>query len=178
MTRMSSSLWFALLAAASLLGCSSVSIDTYRDRSPAMIPETFFNGALVAHGVVKDRSGEVLRYFNADIKAFWDGPTGTLEEDFVFDDGEKQRRVWTLIRQGDGRYIGTASDIVGEAHGQVAGNSMFFRYVLRIPYADDTLDLEVDDRMYLVNENTIVNESQMSKFGLRVGQTILVIRKE
>ena len=159
-------------------GCSTIKVTDYEDRLPEMRPETFFNGNLNAHGVVKNRSGKVIRYFNADIKAYWEGTTGTLEEDFIFNDGEKQRRVWTLIRQDDGHYIGTAGDVIGAAQGEVAGNSMFLKYVLRIPYDDDTLDLVVDDRMYLVNPETIVNESEMRKFGLRVGEILLVIRKE
>jgi len=171
-------LFVVLLLTIFLAGCSSIKVTDYEERVPEMHPEIFFNGKLSAHGVVKNRSGKVIRYFNADINAYWDGATGTLEEDFIFDDGEKQRRVWTLIRQDDGGYIGTAGDVIGEAQGAVAGNSMFLKYVLRIPYDDDTLDLVVDDRMYLVNPDTLINESEMRKFGFHVGQIILVIVKE
>ena len=100
---------------------------------PIMTPETFFNGPMTAHGVVKDRSGLVIRYFNADIIGTFKDGIITLEEDFVFNDGEKQRRVWKLTKNSDGTYSGTAGDVVGEAKGEVAGNSMFLKYVLRIP---------------------------------------------
>ncbi|MGL4566672.1 MAG: DUF3833 domain-containing protein [Halioglobus sp.] len=165
-------------AALSLAACSTVSVDDYADKRPTLEPETFFNGALTAHGVVKDRSGKVIRSFNADITAYWRDGVGTLEEDFVFDDGERSRRVWTLKPDGAGRYWGTAGDVIGAGEVRVAGNSMFLEYVLRIPYGDGTLDLTIDDRMYLVDPDTLINESRMLKFGLEVGEILLVIERQ
>ena len=59
----------------------------------------------------------------------------------------------------------------------MAGNAMFLDYVLRIPYGDSTIDLRIDDRMYLVNPNTLMNESRMIKYGFEVGEILLVIEK-
>lgn len=160
-----------------LAGCSPVTVQDYADNRPLLVPEEFFQGQLTAHGVIKDRGGKVIRYFNADIKAWWEDGIGTLEEDFVFDDGEPERRVWTLTPQDDGSYIGTAGDVVGDGRITLAGNSMFLDYVLRIPYNDGTLDLRIDDRMYLVNPTMLINESSMKKFGIRVGEILLVIEK-
>ena len=119
----------------------------------------------------------MTRYFNADIKAYWQEGIGTLEEDFLFDDGEPDRRVWTLTPTGEGQYVGTAGDVVGQGKITVAGNSMFLDYVLQIPWDEGTLDLRIDDRMYLVNSTTLINESIMTKFGIRVGEILLVISK-
>ena len=177
MNRLLNTILVPLVTIVLLTGCAAVRVVDYADCTPTLIPEAFFDGALQAHGVVKNRGGKVIRSFNAEIKAHWSGSVGTLEEDFVFDDGEKQRRVWTLTRQTDGRYIGTAGDVIGEAKGEIAGNSMFLKYVLAVPYGNGTIKLTIDDRMYLVAPNILVNESEMRKFGLRVGQIILVIRK-
>lgn len=167
----------AALLVIALAGCSGVGIDRYADNEPVLVPETFFNGPLSAHGVIKSRGGEVIRRFNADINAYWKDGVGTLEEDFVFDDGEQQRRVWTLTPAGPGRYIGTAGDVVGDGSIEVAGNTMFLDYVLRIPWGDGTLDLRIDDRMYLVSPDVLINESAMKKFGVRVGEILLVIER-
>lgn len=160
-----------------LAACSSVTVEDYADNKPALDPKTFFNGDMSAHGVVKDRSGKVIRYFNATIKAYWKGDIGTLEEDFIFDDGEEQRRVWTLTPNGRGGYIGTAGDVIGDGDIKIAGNSMFLNYVLRVPYNDGTIDLAIDDRMYLVSPTVMINESTMTKFGINVGSLLLVIEK-
>jgi hypothetical protein len=139
--------------------------------------ETFFSGRLTAHGIVKNRGGEVIRYFNATIDASWneDG-IGTLDERFIFDDGEQQTRVWTLVPDDD-VYIATAGDVVGSSNLRSAGNALFLNYVLQIPYKDSTLNLAVDDRMYLVNDTTLINETIMAKWGFEVGYVTLVIIK-
>lgn len=175
--RQLSSLFLLLVLLSGLSGCGAVTVDEYANNQPTLTPETFFQGQLTAHGVIKDRGGKVIRYFNADIKAYWQDGIGTLEEDFLFDDGEPDRRVWTLTPTGEGQYVGTAGDVVGEGQITVAGNSMFLDYVLQIPWDDGTLDLRIDDRMYLVNPTTLINESIMTKFGIRVGEILLVISK-
>ena len=165
----------ALLVA--IAGCAGVSVDDYRGESPRLEPETFFDGQLVAHGMLKDRAGRVTRRFVADIDASWEDGVGTLDERFVFADGEEDRRVWTLRPDGEGAYIGTAGDVVGESPVRVAGNAMFLDYTLRVPFGDGTLDVQIDDRMYLIDDSTLLNESVMRKFGFRVGEIVLVIRR-
>lgn len=160
-----------------LASCSSVSVTDYRNRTPVFDVETFFDGALTAHGVVKDRSGRVTRSFSATIDASWDEGVGTLDEDFVFDDGETQKRVWTLRRQPDGSYIGTAGDVTGDGVLTQAGNSVFLDYVLQVPYRGSTVEVRVDDRMYLLTPDLLINESGLSKFGFEVGELLLVIQK-
>lgn len=167
-----------LLSLGLITSCSSVPVSEYADNKPVMVVEEFFNGSLRAHGIVKDRGGKVIRYFNASIKADWVDGVGTLDEVFRFDDGEEQRRIWKLVRGDDGNYVGTANDVVGSSTLEVAGNSLFLDYVLRIPYGDGTLDLNIDDRMYLVSERVLINESVMTKWGFNVGQITLVIEKE
>ncbi|MFT5219739.1 MAG: hypothetical protein ACI9LO_001877 [Planctomycetota bacterium] len=160
-----------------LAGCSAVTVYDYADNKPILVVEQFFNGSLSAHGIVKDRSGRVIRYFNADIEASWNNGTGTLDENFVFDDGELQRRIWTLQPDGAGGYRGTANDVIGASKLRVSGNSLFLKYDLRIPYGDSTIDIAIDDRMYLISEKRLINESVMTKWGFEVGRLMLVIVK-
>jgi hypothetical protein len=176
-TRISAAL--LITTALSLMSaCSSISVETYRDRQPAMLMETFFNGPLRAHGIVKNRSGEVIRTFNASIDASWNGTAGVLDEHFTFDDGEKQQRIWQLQKTGPGEYIATANDVIGESHIRVAGNSVFLNYTLEIDYKGKPLQLQIDDRMYLTSPKVMINESKMSKLGFTVGSLVLVIEKD
>lgn len=166
-----------LISICVLSGCASIGVNQYASFEPSMVPEEFFNGPMSAHGIVKDRSGNVIRTFNAEIIGSLEGNTITLDEDFIFDDGEKQERVWKIKKQPDGTYLGTAGDVVGEALGETAGNSMFLKYVLAVPYKGRTINITIDDRMYLVEPNVLINESKMTKFGFKVGQIVLVINK-
>lgn len=165
-------------ALALLSACSQVQVKDNSNLKPVLNPEQFFSGKLSAHGVVKNRKGQVTRSFTADITASWEDGVGTLDEDFVFNDGEKQQRIWTLTPTGDDSYIGTAGDVVGDGELSVAGNSMFLNYVLQVPYGDGTIEVKVDDRMYLVSPNVLINESRMSKFGFRVGAILLTIIRD
>ncbi len=166
-----------LMVVAMLAACSQVKVSDYQNNQPLLIAEDFFNGPLSAHGVVKNRAGKVIRTFNATLEGRWQNGQGVLDEAFVFDDGEQQRRVWQLNPQGEGRYTTTAGDVTGEGHMQVAGNAVFMNYVLQVPYKGRTLEVAVDDRMYLVNPQTLINESIMYKWGFRVGAVLLVIQK-
>ncbi len=159
----------------SLAACAGAEVTDYQDFEPKFVPETFFNGSLTAHGVVKNRGGKVIRSFNANIDAQWKEGVGTLVEDFIFDDGEQQQRIWTLTPDGQGAYKGSAGDVIGETQLKLSGNSLFMEYVLRIAYGDGTLDLTVDDRMHLTSPDVLINESVMKKFGIRVGSIQLVI---
>ena len=169
-----------LVLAGLLLGlssCANIKVSDYAEVGPPLVLEDFFTGKLTAHGVVKDRKGKVIRHFNATIDASWKDGIGTLDERFVFSDGERQTRVWRLEPTGDGRYRGSAADVIGDGDLRIAGNALFLNYVLRTPYKDGTIDLRVDDRMYKVDESTIINESTLYKFGFRVGEIVLTLKR-
>ena len=167
---------FALLGVlGGFTACGSTSLDDYQAREPAFAPEDFFNGALTAHGVVKDFSGTAIRHFSADIIGCWSEGVGTLDEDFVFDDGEQQKRVWTLTPNGSQTYVGTAGDVVGAGLARWHGNVMFLDYTLRIKLENGSIDVKIDDRMYRVSDNVVINESKMRKFGFEVGEILLTI---
>jgi hypothetical protein len=130
-----------LIAFSSLIisACSSVNIDTYSSQQPKLNPEEFFNGSLTAHGIVKNRSGEVIRHFTAELQGSWSDGKGLLKERFVCNDGEIQFRNWTLTPQildTKNTYIGRAEDVVGDGTVEVSGNAMFIHYTLTIPYGD------------------------------------------
>ena len=169
-----------LLITAGLLAlsaCSQVQVTDYAGMKPELKVEEFFNGPMTAHGVVKNRGGKVMRTFNATIAASWQDGVGTLDEDFVFDDGEQQKRIWTLTPQPDGSYLGTAGDVSGAGTLTQAGNSVFLDYVLQVPYRGQVLDVRVDDRMYLLTTDVLINESKLKKFGFQVGELLLVIQR-
>lgn len=166
-----------VMLVALLTGCAGPSLQDYQGMEPKLVPSQFFEGELIARGVVKDWSGEVIRTFDADISASWDEQgVGTLDEVFRFNDGEVQTRVWTLTPEGEG-YRATAGDVVEPGMMTWQGNAIHMNYVLRVPYGDDTVDVRMDDWMYLTTPDTLINETAMSKLGVDVGEIVLVIQK-
>lgn len=160
-----------------LTGCASVDVADYRAEQPTLDLRQYFNGDLNAWGMFQDRSGKVVKRFHVAMKASWQGEVGTLDEDFTYADGTKQKRVWTLTRQPDGSYIGRADDVVGEARGEVAGNALRWRYVLALPVDGKVYHVNFDDWMYLIDDKVMLNRSFMSKFGFELGQVTLSFTK-
>lgn len=164
-----------LLLVVLLAGCTTVSQEQQAKSEPTLMPEQFFTGKLSAYGVLKDWRGRQTRHFEADIDACWEAGVGTLEEHFVFDDGELQQRVWRLVPEGEGSYRASANDVVGTTILSAVGNTLQMQYDLEIPWGDSTLVLTVDDTMYLVTDQVLINTSIMSKWGVPVGEIVLTI---
>lgn len=175
------SFWPRLLALPLALtlaaGCASIEPSTYANERPALDLRTYFNGTVDAWGVFQDRSGKVVRRFKVVIDARWEGEVGVLDEAFEYSDGTTQRRIWTLRHQGDGRYTGTADDVIGQASGTVAGNAFRWRYTLALPVDGRVWHVDFDDWMFLVDEEVLLNRAVMSKFGLRLGEVTLSFRR-
>ena len=95
--------------------------------------------------------------------------------------GQEQRvesasSVSTLLVSNGLVLFGVASILTAQAMmASVSGNTMFLDYVLTIQMSDGNIDVAVDDRMYLVSENVLINESTLKKFGLPVGGILLTI---
>ncbi|CAH1745713.1 Putative lipoprotein [Thauera humireducens] len=166
-----------MVALFGLWGCSSVEIDKYRSETPVLDLREYFNGTLEAHGIFQDRSGEVVKRFTVIIDASWQGEVGTLDERFTYSDGSTQRRVWTITRTGEGRYVGRADDVVGEARGESAGNALRWRYVLALPVDGKVYNVDFDDWMFLMDDRVMLNRSVMSKWGFRLGEVTLSFYK-
>ncbi|WP_025819479.1 DUF3833 domain-containing protein [Shewanella marina] len=171
----------SLLVIVSLLGltsCSSASIDDYQATTPKLVLADFFNGKLTAAGIVQDFSGKVTRTFTVTMQASWQGNQGVIDEDFIFNDGEKQKRIWQITRQAPGQYTGTANDILGTATGVSAGNALQWRYEMILNVDGTDYQVSFDDWMFLVDDNTIINKSDIIKFGVKVASVTLVINKQ
>ena len=167
---------FTLLIA----GCSSMQIEDFNGTKPEFIPQEYFNGKMKAYGIVKDRSGKIIRSFKGDLVGSWDADgVGTLDEHFLYNDGEKQHRVWKLKPTNNAKkFIGTAGDIVGDAPMVANGNTVMIDYTMRVPYGDGTIDIDVRDWLHLQDDGVIINHSKMKKFGFEVGELIITIIKE
>lgn len=166
----------ALLAAALFAGCASVDVAQYANERPALDLRRYFDGTIDGWGMFQDRSGKVVTRFHVVIDAKWNGDTGTLDEAFGYADGRRERRVWTIVKDGD-RYTGTAGDVVGTASGTAAGNALHWRYVLALPVEGTVWNMDMDDWMFLMDERTMLNRTTMSKLGVRVGEVTLAFRK-
>lgn len=168
----------ALALALTLAGCGTTMTPAdYAGEQPVLDLKNYFNGTVDAWGIFQDRSGKVVKRFTVVMRCHWDGDTGTLDEDFTYSDGTTQKRVWTLKKIGENRYIGTADDVIGEANGTTGGNALNWKYVLALPVDGKVYHVNFDDWMYQMDDNVMLNRAVMSKFGIRLGEVTLSFRK-
>ena len=62
--------------------------------------------------------------------------------------------------------------------GTTAGNALNWQYVLNVKMDDgSTMALSLDDWMYLIDSDNMINRTSMYKFGIPVGEITLYIGK-
>ena len=169
------------VSSALLAGCAGPQISDYAAEKPVLDLRQYFTGTIDAYGIFTDRSGKVVKRFTVEMKCIWTGApgqeVGVLDEDFTYSDGTKERRVWTLKRGTDGKYTGTAADVLGVANGEVKGNAFRWNYTLLLPVDGKTIEVQFDDWMYLMNDKIMLNKADMSKFGFKLGEVTLTFVK-
>ena len=164
-------------ALVTLQGCASPGIDDYATQTPTLDLKRYFNGTVDAWGIFTDRSGKVVKRFTVVMHCSWSGEVGTLDEDFTYSDGTKQKRIWQLTHTGNNNYTGVAGDVIGTASGQCRGNTFHWNYTLALPVDDSVWNVQFDDWMFLMNERIMLNKATMSKFGFRLGEVTLSFTK-
>ncbi len=173
----------ALAAAALLVACTGKpSFDDPALSDRKLNLEEFFDGTLVAKGQFQDVFGTVRRRFDVTIKGDWNGERLRLVEDFVYEDGSTEQRVWTLVKTGEDTWQGTAPGVIGMAEGVEDGDRFNWRYTidLPVPAADGpakTVRVTFDDWMWLLSDDRLLNRAYMQRFGIDVGDVTISFEK-
>ncbi len=144
--------------------------------------EEFFDGDFVAYGQFQDIRGTVRRSFVVDLKGEWDGERLRLVEDFVYEDGATEQRIWTLRKTGPDSWEGTAPGVIGVATGEEQDNRFNWRYEidLPVPAADgtnETVRVTFDDWMWLLSEDRLLNRAYVKRYGVDIGDVIISFEK-
>ena len=170
----------ALMLLAACTGKPSFDDPALSDRQLNM--EEFFDGDLVAHGQFQDILGTVRRSFVVTIAGDWDGERLRLVEDFVYEDGSTEQRIWTLVKTGPDSWQGTAPGVIGTATGLEQGDRFNWRYEidLPVPSADgttDTLRVTFDDWMWLLADDRLLNLAYVKRFGVDIDTVTIPFEK-
>ncbi len=161
-----------------LLSSCSVPVTSYQNGTSDFDIKRYFTGKVIAYGMVQDYTNKVTRRFCVDINGSWQGNKGLLAETFYFNDGEISYRNWQLTKLDDGKYQGTAEDVVGTASGQQSGFAFQWQYQLVVPIDGETYQFILDDWMYQVDEYRVFNRTAMKKFGIKVAEITLFFDKQ
>jgi hypothetical protein len=142
-----------------------------------LLLEEYFLGSTSAWGIFHDRFGNVRRQFKVAIDGTWDGRELILTEDFAYDDGSTDHRVWRIRKLDYATYQATANDVIGTVTGKIQGNQFRWAYDFRLAMGQRSVVMRFDDRMYLQDPHTLINRTRVTKFGIEVGQISMFFRK-
>ena len=163
-----------------LTGCSGNNMKPtdFKDQKPRLIIEEYLSGNVKAWGILQNRSGKVTRQFSADLNGNWDGKQLILDEKFVWNDGEIQKRQWKINKIDNHNYEGTAGDVVGTAKGYSYGPAFKFEYVLLVPVKGREMKITFDDWIFMQDERVAINRATMTKFGVKVAELTVMFVKD
>ena len=173
-----------VLAALSLgiASCARKDVGTLGSHQPRLVLEEFFAGQSVAYGIFEDRFGNLRRQFRVNLSGQLDDSRLVLDEEFLYDDGERASRIWTIDRLGSAKdgtvsYSGRAADVKAAAHGAQVGNALNWQYDITLEMSGMNLDVHFDDWIYKQDEDIAINRAFVTKFGVEIGSvTIVFIR--
>lgn len=160
-----------------LTACTTMKVEQFAASPPEFRPERYFAGKTEAWGFFQDRFNNVRRQFKVDIDGTVEGDTLTMDERFVYDDGERQSRVWKIRKTGADTYDGTAGDVIGVAHGRVAGRALHWEYDLDLKTGDRSLVTHFDDWLLQQDDRVMLNTSTLTKYGVEIGRVYVFFRK-
>lgn len=159
-------------------GCSSLSSSDFASATPRFEPEKFFEGPVRSWGVVETRGGLPKSRLRADLSGHRDGDDLVLTQDFTFEDGRKQRRVWNIRRIDDHRYEAVSSDVSGSSVGHASGNTFHWIYYLQLRPGNRLSRVRMEHWMYLLGDGeTMINRVTIRKFGFVLAQTTEYFRR-
>ena len=170
--------FFKLLIFIFITSCSStMQIDKFKNAKPEFFLEDYFSGKVKAWGLFHDRFGNLKRTFEVDINGTLKSDLLVLDEKFLYDDGEKEQRIWKIKLLGEKQYSGTADDVVGKALGKASGNALNWTYKLNLKIKDSTIMVDFDDWMFLQDNKVLMNRAEVKKWGVTLGVVTITFLK-
>ncbi len=161
----------------SLSACSKIDMKQFKNNTPKLDLFSFFEGETIAYGIFEDRFGNLKRQFRVNISGKIEDQTLTLDEEFLYDDGEQANRIWTIEKITDKNkviYQGQADDVEGKASGSISGNTLNWSYDIYLNIKGANIKVHFNDWIYKQSENLAINRAYVSKFGINIGSVTLV----
>ena len=159
-------------------GCSQTDMKEFQNNTPKLDLFNFFEGETIAYGIFEDRFGNLKRQFRVNIDGKINNQTLTLDEDFLYDDGEQAKRIWKIEKKIDNTqkvtYEGKADDIEGKASGSISGNALNWSYDIYLNIKGSDIKVHFNDWIYKQSEDLAINRAYVSKFGINIGSVTLV----
>jgi hypothetical protein len=157
-----------LSAVLSLGGCATMQPRDFADSKTHFELDRYFTGHTRSWGVFENRGGAPKRWFIADSigKRPADG-TLVLTQRFVFSDGKKQIRIWSIRRVDATHWEATANDMVGVARGEGTGNAFYWEYNITVNPKNPLATVHIRQWIYQPEgTDTVMTRLVITKMGM------------
>lgn len=154
-----------IIASLSLSSCSTIQnlinpkkvapID-YLEGGVKMDVKKFFDGDIDAFAIKQDSTGKIVGSITAEINGRWKDNKGVIQQDFTYNDGKKDSRTWLITANQDGTFSAVGHDVTNSAKGKQVGNAAQSIYSLMLDSKTAQEEFTFEERMYLVNEESMI----------------------
>ena len=137
----------------------------------------YLEGRTIATGIFEDRFGRERRSFTVELTGMRKDGGLEVTENFTYGDGASETRIWHFRVATQGRFTGHCSDLAGVAEGRNGDGRSTMDYLIRLAMGKRKLTLRFADLFVPIDATTVLNRATVSKWGIRLGQTLIVFRK-
>lgn len=164
------------MLALTVAGCATTPPSPATSAGPLTLTQAFVGRTAGAGLFTIPLTGEERR-FTAQLNGTLKGDTLSVTEDFVYDDGQKDRLTWVFRRTGAGRWSGVREDTVGLAAVIETGDEIRLTYLSDFRSPRGVTRLGFSDVIYRRADGVIVNDGVVTRYGLPVGKVRFEIRR-
>ena len=139
--------------------------------------EKFFTGKVIANGYMcffypKTRKKKLKVIFKG---VFKNKRLKLIEE--YFEDNLKTIREWQFEKIDKNKFIGNGKNIANPFELDIKDNFLEMSYKFKTKFKNINFNVHVEDCMYVINENTLLNYTRISKFLIPIAETQLLYEK-
>jgi hypothetical protein len=141
----------------------------YLDGANKMDMKQFFDGNIEAFAIKQDANGKIIATFTAKINGKWEDNKGVIQQNFLYSDGAKDSRTWLVTLDTDGTFEAVGHNVSVPAKGKQIGNAAQSNYSLNLSSKTGKEEVNFEDKMYLVDENSMI---MISDFGNKKSEKV------
>ena len=139
--------------------------------------EKFFTGKVVATGYMcffypKTRKKKLKVIF----KGVFENKKLKLIEEY-FEDNLKTIREWQFEKVDKNKFFGNGKNIINPFELHIKDNFLEMSYKFKTQFKNFNFNVHIKDHMCIINDNTLINYTRISKFLIPIAETQLLYEK-
>ena len=139
--------------------------------------EKFFTGKVIANGYMcffypRTRKKKLEVIFKGVFKS---NKLEVIEE--YSEDNLKTIREWQFEKIDKNKFFGNGKNVINPFELHIKDNFLEMNYKFKTQFKNFNFNVHIKDSMYVINENTLLNYTRISKFLIPIAETQLLYEK-